>query len=133
MGPKLIAILLITNLLVCPLRCFSCQSEEAVGGDCAQAACCCCQGAQDSDESSNEQPLHGEDCTCPNCICEGATVEDDPEIPVASDCVALGAWIVPTDDLLLSGTPHARIDARDRPPSTVGGRDALVAYQSWLI
>ncbi|MEZ6103846.1 MAG: hypothetical protein R3E01_33285 [Pirellulaceae bacterium] len=129
MGRFALSLLLIANLLVCPLRCLSCQTGVVVDGDCAQAACCC-QDAQDGDESSNGQPSPGGDCSCPNCICEGATVQADPEIREASDCVASGAWILSTDYLLPSGS---RVDARDRPPSYPGGRDALVAYQSWLI
>lgn len=133
MGRFAFAILLIANLLVCPLRCFSCQTGVVEGGDCAQAACCCCQDAQDGDESSNDQPSQGNECSCPNCICEGATVQADPETSGVTDRVALGPWIVPTDALLLSVVSFSRADARDPAPCFAGGRNALVAYQSWLI
>lgn len=134
MGRFAFAILLIANLLVCPFRCYSCQTGVVSGDDCAEATCSCCHYQdQNDDESSSDEPSHGGDCSCPNCICEGATVEADRKIPSSGDCVAPWAWIAATDDQLRGETYFSRIVARNRRPCYRGGRDALVAYQSWLI
>ena len=133
MGRLAFNILLVTNLLVCPLRCFSCETEVAVGKDYGQSACCCCPVVPEGDESSNDNPSPGDDCSCPNCICEGATIQSAPEIPATDPFVAFGAWIVPVDEFRQEGTSSQRTEPKNRPPRFPGGRDALVAHQAWLI
>lgn len=99
----------------------------------APDACSCCSNSQDNKQPSDDQPLPGDDCSCPDCLCDGATLPVDPEVPKASDCIALANWIVATRDHLLGAMLFSRIDAKDRPLSVLGARDALVVYQAWLI
>ena len=132
-----LAILLIANLLVCPLRCFSCQAETAAETTCISSACDCCHAAEqpsDCDPGSGDDPAPSEECSCPDCICEGATIQSAPEI--AQD-VAQPAHFFDWNDRLairmdrLSNRRSSELDLL--PDRFFSGRDARVARQSWLI
>lgn len=131
MGRSFIAMMLIASLLACPLRCFSCQTGAASDVDCATTVCSCCH---DSGKTENPTDAPSDDCSCPNCICEGATIQADLEIPDRiSQFVSFTHWSVSTDDDVLGITAQRSLNPGASPPCSLYGRDTLIAYQSWLI
>ena len=133
MGRPLLVILIIATLSACPLRCLSGQTATANVGEGAAAACCCCHDTGHGDEIPADEPSPEDSCVCPSCLCEGATIPNGPAIPGIDFTVALDAWTVPADQLLSGGKTSPQVSIDDRLLGFLGGRDALVAYQSWLI
>ncbi len=129
MSPVLV-LLLIVNLLACPVRCLSRDSKAAGGEDYTPAACSCCQHCDVA--PSKPEPFEDE-CDCQNCICQGAVLKTTVELPDAGPSVS---WRRP---LLLETIPVAGLGGilapRDfSPDGQLGrGRDRCVAHQSWLI
>ncbi len=138
MRSPIFVLLLIVNLLACPLRCVSCETGAAIDGNCAATQCLCCassdgNSASDSLPTSESPEPCGDDCNCQNCICEGALVEGDVELPNATDEVSLWThWLADgrTDSAVLQ-IPLTRSHAP--AGQFVCGRDVRVAHQSWLI
>ena len=133
MQSSFFSLLLVVNVLACPVRCISCEANVAVGESCAAAACTCCSDGMDFPVSETPLPCSN-DCSCQNCICEGAMVEVEIEVPDSVDQVV--AWIQPT----LSGNQVPVVLneislRRSRAPlgQFLCGRHLRVAYQSWLI
>ena len=133
------AILLIANLLVCPLRCVSCQAGATSVEDCATVGCCCCHSdtippVAESPENCPPVDYPGDDCPCPNCICEGATLQDGLELPDANTQPAsFGHWSarIERDISVDIAQEFARVTLDcDR---LISGRDARIAHHSWLI
>lgn len=134
-----LALLLIANLLACPLRCvISCESGVVVDDNPASLTCSCC--SHDSDVPASGPPVDrsGTDCSCKNCICAGAVLESDPE-PIAPE--PSGVVIASVDSIhrltvfslnTISGIANDRV-ARNSGGLNLSGRNALIAYQSWLI
>ena len=130
----LLALLLIVNLLACPVRCLSCEADVAVGEVCVPAVCSCCSHCDEAPESESPEPC-GDDCNCQNCICEGAVVEADvalPDSPEQSGQWVRAAMMIATPTAVLLVKTSSR---RSRAPSgrLLCGRDVRVAHQSWLI
>lgn len=134
MGRFLFAALLITNLLVCPLRCFSCQTGSIGEGCVIESTCGCCADATVGVPGSPEKSPEQHQCACPSCICEGATLQDAPEVPPADALIALESW--PVDAAAVTAPRVALISASpessDSPPAAPAGRVALIAYRCWL-
>lgn len=132
MGKLFVAFTLITNLLVCPLRCLpgACGtgSEDSV----VRPTCCCC-AADNCDESPSKDDLPDHDCPCPNCICEGATLQDGPKIPAVDVHVAVAYWLTPANVASQSRVDVPRTGTMDRSPGWIGGRAAMIDFQVWLI
>ena len=80
MGRLIISLALITNLLVCPFRCMSSEWSAAGEGGTIRPACCCCQPPDECDDSRSRDEKREDDCSCPNCICEGAPPRGGLEI-----------------------------------------------------
>lgn len=153
MNSPFLALLLIANLLACPMRCVSCQANAVADEVCAPAACPCCSDAaeelvsQTPEQCPEQCPERGpeqcpeqcpepceNDCNCQNCICEGAVVEADVELP--DSVVQAERWVRPA----LTATTTAALSYETswrRSCAPVGqllcGRDVRVAHQSWLI
>ncbi len=80
---------LIANLLACPLRCAACHSSSSATEQAQQnkRTCQCCAKKAVCPEESESSLLGGKrpanpaenDCSCPNCICEGATLTKSPD------------------------------------------------------
>ena len=76
-----LTICLIANLLACPLRCAACHSSSSAIEQAQQntrtCPCCAkkaiCAEKSESSQLPEEHPSEN-DCSCPNCICEGATL-----------------------------------------------------------
>ena len=137
MVSRLFSLLLIVNLLACPVRCLSCETNVAAGEDVATAACSCCSHGVEASASESPEPSPrpcGDDCNCQNCICEGAVVEADVVLPDSPE--QSGQWVRavmvvnPTAALLDEASSR-----RSRAPNgrLLCGRDVRVAHQSWLI
>ncbi|QDV69578.1 hypothetical protein Poly24_32940 [Rosistilla carotiformis] len=130
----LLALLLIANLLACPLRCMDCHAASADTSQSPATGCACCHDSVATASPESSDTPAGGDCSCPNCLCEGATLQDAPEVPDAE--TALVAWLPAPSASILQPTPiglrkHA-IEHFDHS-SHVWGRVARIAHQSWLI
>lgn len=133
MNSPLLALLLIVNLLACPVRCLSCDTNGAAGEQSVQAACSCCPLGEDIPASEAPGP-DGDDCSCQNCLCAGAVSEADLELPDSVRSFEMLVW--PT----LSGNdsaafPGGTLSRGSLGPSGnyLGGRAIRLAHQSWLI
>lgn len=131
---SLLVLLLIANVLACPLRCLGCQITAADESDREEIGCLCCQPGATSQAPESSGELPGDDCTCPNCICEGATLESTPQPPEVEAYVI--AWISLAIDAPATQSPAVRhpgaLDLSDQP-HRLAGRDARIAHQSWLL
>ncbi|GAB5442203.1 MAG: hypothetical protein Fues2KO_25520 [Fuerstiella sp.] len=144
-------LLLIANLLVCPLRCAGAGAAAKSTDDGGSAGChCCakkvCEATGDADRSESVKPpyapealkadspkgqhqLPAEDCACPSCICEGAM----PSSPAEIQGVQHSALLVTccADSAAVSA---AKVVSRmDQPPPPRPPREKLSLQQSWLI
>lgn len=133
MGKFVIAIALIISLLMCPLRCLARDCGTAPGGHVAPQKCCCCQPDNDCDDSPSKDDEQENDCSCPDCICEGATLQDGSEVSTFEVQVAVAHWPIPSDVANQCAVKLRTACVRDRLPHCVGGRAALIAFQVWLI
>ena len=131
---------LIANLLACPLRCAACHSTTPATEQAQQneRTCqCCTKKAVCPEESKSSLPggkhpadSSENDCSCPNCICEGATLTKAPDYAIyvidglVHDRVeAVSARLLHTADF--SGS-ESRIEAL--PPADI--QTALALRQS---
>lgn len=133
MRSHLFSLLLIVNLLMCPLRCLSCEANLVTSENGAPGACSCCSLGDDAPTPEAPEPCR-DDCNCQSCICEGAVVEADVELP---DSVShSGQWVRPhlTANLTAALLNKASL-RRSRAPvgQFLCGRDVRAAHQSWLI
>lgn len=127
-------ILLIVNLLSCPSRCMSCQAATASVNGGVPAGCSCCHYKPDSPVSESSEDSPSDDCLCPNCICEGATLQDSLELPDANTQEAsFGYWSAASerDVTAVIMQEFARETKDDNRYNC--GRDARIAHHSWLI
>lgn len=133
MGKALVASTLIINLLICPFRCAA-SEWGAAGEHCAArstCACCCLDNDCDDSPSKDHEPEH--DCSCPNCICEGATLQNSPEVTAVDIQFALASWLIAADvatECEVNSYPACWADHATLP---VGGRIARIGFQVWLI
>ncbi len=133
MKSPFLALLLIVNLLTCPVRCLSCEAKVTTDEECAPAACSCCSHDSEAPVSQVPEPC-GDDCGCQNCICEGAVVEAPVQLPDLMEHFVV--WALP---LMIDS--HAGVDSNSLfarrffvpTGQFLCGRDACIAYQSWLI
>ena len=135
-----LTICLIANLLACPLRCAACHSSSSAIEQAQQntRTCPCCAKKAICPEKSKSSQLPEEhpsenDCSCPNCICEGATLTKAPDfatyiIDVFVDHhvdAALAQLLLPADfsccEMCIESLPPADIQT------------ALALRQSWCI
>ncbi len=137
MKSPLFALLLIVNLLACPVRCLSCESTATVGEDRAVETCSCCShgdAAPLSELPLSELPAPcGDDCSCQSCLCEGAIIQAEVELPGAEWIVSWEIPIEPTAARVVgkNAIVHGHPYCLDR--QLLCGRDVRVAHQSWLI
>ncbi len=133
MKSPFLALLLIVNLLTCPVRCLSCEAKVTTGEECAPAACSCCSHDSETPVSQVPEPC-GDDCGCQNCICEGAVVEAAIQLPDLIEHFV--AWVQPQMLVSQAGiSSNSFFQQRFAVPAGqfLCGRDARIAYQSWLI
>ena len=132
MHSPLFTLLLIVNLLACPIRCLSCETNSSVVVESAPAACDCCQHSEEAPVSETPEPC-GDDCSCQSFICEGAVVKPSLEL---SDVLCSTSWSAPA---CLVTYPVADLCSLFSPRSFASdwqllcGRDRCVAHQSWQI
>ena len=131
MRSPLVALLLIVNLLTCPLNCLGCQQLPASSVESACATCECCFDCVETEVPAAPEP-HDRDCECKNCICEGAIVASPVELPQSSDGICWFHRIhielrSPVSSFFADG--HSRIVVKH----AFTGSDARIALQSWQI
>ena len=152
-----VVILLVANLLACPLRCLSCGIDASVSDVTAtQKSHGCCQACElsiaedSSQETSSERDTSEEDtspqatltrdedsssssqtpnrCSCHSCICEGATIESLSSL--TDDAAFCFDWLMPFNSELSSGDFAQTTAALSDPPTA---RMQLAVHQVWRI
>ncbi|MFG0288751.1 MAG: hypothetical protein ACF8CQ_11270 [Rhodopirellula sp. JB044] len=130
MKPPLLAVLLIVNLLACPLRCLPCGATAVADEQPVTTQChgCCHDDAASTQEQREQSSPCDDGCGMHDCICEGAVVEvNEPLLPAD---VRL-EWLVHDD--VPGGFSSRSNTFLWRSTAVVCGRDVRVAHQSWLI
>ena len=134
MSRFVIAILLNSSLLVCPMRCMSCQAGAVLVDHGRPVGCSCCQREAESPNSKSSEQCPGEDCTCQNCICEGATLQGFFKLPIA--CTMSIGFLHRAAEIE-RGNRGALVQelARETQDCTCHGcgRDARIVQHSWLV
>ncbi len=131
--------LLIANLLVCPLRCVSCQAGAASVEDCAPAGCSCCHcdtlpPVAELPENCPPVDFPSDDCPCPNCICEGATLQNDLELPAANtQAASFGHRLVTIERGINVDMMQESAGAAQDWDRRNSGRGARIAHHCWLL
>ncbi len=151
MNRSAVVILLIANLLACPLRCLSCEtstSQDSVTANGASQICChACQLSSEEDSqtenpserdtsedslANNGPPSHDDTtnhCSCHTCICEGARIEWHS--PLCQDVtVCFADWQVPSSCQLLGNANSVTVEP-PLVPSTSGMTRSV--HQVWRI
>jgi hypothetical protein len=138
-----LTICLIANLLACPLRCAACHSSSSAIEPAQQnkRACqCCAKKAVCPEESVSSLPggkrpadPSENDCSCPNCICEGATLTKAPDfaIYVVDGLVHDRVDAVSVRQLHTAGICGFEVGIESLPPADI--QTALALRQSWCI
>jgi hypothetical protein len=132
MQSPLLTLLLIVNLLACPVRCLSYETTAAMGTEGSSTACDCCSLDECDPASKAPEPCGG-DCSCQDCICEGAINDSRVEL---SDAQLLVSWELPTH--LRGALANGRSDLNSKrslapKEHLLHGRDRCIVNQSWLI
>lgn len=111
-----------------------CQVATASVDDCPPDGCSCCRGEAKTPVSESSEDRPREDCTCPNCICEGATLQDILELPDASKQPAsFDHWSAASErDVTVVIVQEFARETKDHNRYNCG-RNARIAHQSWLI
>ena len=132
MSRFILVALLIANLLACPMRCQSCQAGVAPLEDRQDSACGCCHESQPVEAPQSDSDLPNDECSCTSCICEGATIQDDLKI-LGDPELSVADWIVDGDVFASKVSAPSIFAPPCLPPFFGSSRNALVAYQVWLI
>lgn len=130
---RLFTLLLIANILACPMRCLAFTTNGVTGGDVPPVSCCCCSHDDPAPRSDSPEPSD-DDCNCQNCICEGALVKADVDLPESIEYA--GQWSRPATTASRPARPSLKTSLR-RSRALIGallcGRDMRIAFNSWLI
>jgi hypothetical protein len=132
MKQPLLVLLLIVNLLTCPLTCIASESQSAFGVGDACGCCDCCSPCEEVPAFDDTKP-HDQDCSCKSCICEGAVVSNPVELP---DSEHAGSWVLPIQlatQVPLHSTGLFGNHWSEHSGTILSGRDARIAHQSWQI
>ncbi len=134
MKHPLFVALLIVNLLTCPLRClaFETRATSSAVSTCANFDCCQqCEKVPNTDDPAPSP--QDKECGCNSCICDGAVVESQAELPDPGPALM---WMLPLDleSPLQFAVRQTACSAKARHVVPFySGRGARVAYQSWQI
>lgn len=127
-----VVLLLIVNLLTCPLRCLALESHVAASVESSCATCSCCLTCDEVRISDNSVPLD-DDFDCKSCVCEGAVTEHSVELPESEPQLS---WLLPLDIEFIQSAALAELvksNALTWSAHSFSGRDARIAHQSWQI
>lgn len=125
-------LLLIVNLLTCPLSCIASASQSAFGIEDACACCDCCSPCVEVPASNDTMP-HDQDCSCKSCICEGAVVSNPVELPDSEHALSWNLPIQFATPVPLHSTGFLGNHWSEHSGQILSGRDACIAQQSWQI
>lgn len=122
---------LIVVLLWCPLRCQAMAANACAEEPASATKCRCCKpvcpSAVEEDSVRQNAPVHSEDCTCGNCLCEGAVVRNVDEIE-APTATLHAACLEPAAGAVLDSSPLSM--SSTEPPTQIfsSGREIAVLY-----
>lgn len=133
MGRCIVVLSLIANLLLCPFRCMSGEWGTAAEDASARSACSCCQPTNKCSDAPSQDEEPEDDCSCPNCICAGATRESGPKVSPIDVRVAVSHWLTHSDAATQRRVSSDRTCTIDEPSGGAGGCAVLIAFQVWLI
>lgn len=134
---------LIANLLACPLRCAACHSSSLAIEQAHQnkrtCQCCAkkavCPEESEASQCSENRPADPceNDCSCPNCICEGATLTKAPDLAmhIIDVFIAHRVETALARLLLVADFSGSNTCIEPRPPADI--QTALALRQSWCI
>jgi hypothetical protein len=122
-------LLMIANLLICPLRCVV---HEAAASETALAGCGCC-AVEICDPVPEVPASPDEDCGCQSCICEGALLQLEVELPEPSWKVVWFGWRSPAPSQAGKVTLHFLSTADHENRLLSSARSTQVVLQSWQI
>ena len=134
-------LLLISSLLMCPLRCLawntasSANTASPVELRAAWSDCGCCHSGEQNSVPSG--PSHGcpeGDCDCGDCLCNGAVTENGTSLDLPA--LFCFAEIAPVADEQIAPRltgPRGALDPESNGGVLPNGRSRCVAHQSWLI
>jgi hypothetical protein len=138
----LMTVCLIANLLACPLRCAVCHSSST-GIEQAQQnklACQCCAKKAVCPEESESSPggkrpanPSENDCSCPNCICEGATLTKAPDFAIHAIDSLIHDRVDADSAQLLNSADFSGSEIRIESLLPADMQTALALRQSWCI
>lgn len=142
----LLTICLIASIVACPLRCVTCESaghqkSRILGESVRQPprACQCCtkKSLNDRDGSSvpteQEEETRGDDCLCPNCICEGATLSKVPELAIGLVEFTAGGWVCKKRDCQSFSALDSSFDFAAAVSQRKSTQSALSLRQTWRV
>lgn len=131
----LLTIILMANLLACPLHCTSCDAAASHVDTPPVEMCSCCP--QSSNSPVDSDPAKA--CECPDCLCHGATLQASVSVPGCNrrrDCRGEDFAMV-SNFAVLNGSVINLQQATSRQISDRGiclrTANALIAFQHWLI
>ncbi len=132
-NPLLVAIVIV-NLLTCPLRCFSCETQVTSN---AVSPCttfgCCEQCEEDSNADDPAQLPRDKGCACNSCICNGAIVESPAELPDPGPAL-FGMLPLYSESILhYAASEFAESAKVTHAGHILSGRGARIAFHSWQI
>ena len=143
MQHALMTFCLIANLLACPLRCAACHTSAPATDQAQQnkRTCqCCAKKAVCPEESESSRlpekrpanPSENE-CSCPNCICEGATLTKAADLAIHIIDVFVDHHVdaVLARLLLAADFSGSEMCIESLPPADI--QTALALRQSWCI
>jgi hypothetical protein len=132
MKSPIFVLILIVNLLTCPLSCIASKSQSAFSVGDACACCDCCSNCEEVPASDDSQP-HDEDSSGKSCICKGAVVSNPVELPDLEHAVS---WALPIQ-LVIPVSSHSTAflgnHLFEHSEQILSGRDAHIAHQSLQI
>ena len=127
-------LVLIANLLACPLRCASCDAGAVSIDEYVPTCCSFCQHEVQSPSSGMPTDCPSDDCSCPNCVCEGATLESGPTIQKSLvQAAEFDVWALSAELNLAVRLMESSVCENADGWFPQCGRDALIAHQIWLI
>lgn len=132
MQSPILILLLIVNLLACPVRCLSHETIAAIETEGASKACSCCSFDECDPVSETPEPC-GADCCGQDCICEGAIIDSRVQF---SDVQLLVSWELPKHLALALIAVDSDLNSKltlTRKKHLPCGRDRCIAHHAWLI
>ena len=134
MARILLASLLITQTLLCPVWCSIAVTDSESAEHTAAPACCCDHSESHGGESAND-PLQApaSDCECSGCVCTGVIFSNGPKFETPDSAVCVDVLPLSKQLCGTKAISAGTLQPPDLRPGDRWGRAALVEVQVWLI